>query len=82
MWDIRAYSKGWKTNNNFRFCQSYLKDLWVRVEKSKDAGLSAEEAAEKIDMSDHGKNYPQIQGAGVDPRAVVRIYRRLEEAGK
>ena len=62
--------------------QSYLKDLWVRVEKSKDAGLSAEEAAEKIDMSDHGKNYPQIRGAGVDPRAVVRIYRRLEEAGK
>jgi hypothetical protein len=58
--------------------QAYLRDLWPRTASLKDRGLSAEQAAEQIDMSDHGDNYPQIRGPGADPRAIRRIYQLLD----
>jgi len=58
--------------------QAYLTDLWGKTEALKNQGLSAEEAAEKIDLSNHSGNYAQIRGPGADVRAIRRIYQLLD----
>ena len=60
--------------------QAYLRDLWANTEALKQRGLSAEQAAEEIDMTAHSGNYPQIRGPGGDVRAIRRIYQLLDEA--
>ena len=57
--------------------QAYLTDLWEKAAAMYRRGVSAEEAAEVIDMTNHADNYGQIQGPGVDPRAIRRIYELL-----
>ena len=54
--------------------QSYLRDLWARAADARSAGLTAAEAAEQIDMSDHADDYPSITGPGVPFPAVTRMY--------
>lgn len=58
--------------------QRYLKDLWTQAVRFHKAGTPPEEAARRIDLTAHRAAYPQIQGPGVDPRAVVRIYELLD----
>lgn len=60
--------------------QAYLRDLWSNTQALKQRGLSAEQAAEQIDMTAHSSNYPQIGGPGADVRAIRRIYQLLDEA--
>jgi cyclase len=54
--------------------QAYLRDLWRNTAALKSQGLSAELTAERIDMTAHSNNYPQIRGPGADVRAIRRIY--------
>ncbi len=58
--------------------QAYLRDLWAAAREAHESGVSAEDAAATIDMSAHAGNFPQIQGPGVDPRAINRIYQLLD----
>lgn len=58
--------------------QAYLTDLWQKTGAMHRRGVSAEQAAEQIDMTNHSDNYGQIRGPGVDPRAIRRIYELLE----
>jgi glyoxylase-like metal-dependent hydrolase (beta-lactamase superfamily II) len=57
--------------------QAYLKDLWDKTSKMYERNISADDAAQQIDMTNHGANYAQIRGPGVDPRAIRRIYQLL-----
>lgn len=59
--------------------QAYLTDLWQKTETMKARGLSAEQTAEQIDLSNHSQNYGQIRGPGVDVRAIRRIYALLDQ---
>jgi len=54
--------------------QQYLRDLITQVTALRKQGLSAEEAAQKVDLRAHSQMFPQIRAAGVDPAAVRRIY--------
>ncbi len=59
--------------------QAYLRDILSRTIELHRKGLSWEEAAKQIDMTDHAKNFPRhIKGLGADPRAIRRIYERLD----
>lgn len=58
--------------------QAYLRELWTKTAKMHDEGVSWEQAAERIDMTNHANNYAQIRGPGVDPRAIRRIYELLD----
>ena len=58
--------------------QAYLTDLWEKTTAMYRRGVSAEQAAEQIDMTTHSDNYGQIQDPGVDPRAIRRIYELLD----
>lgn len=57
--------------------QAYLRDLWAQASKLRAEGLSADEAAARIDLSAHEDAYG-ARARSVDPRAVVRIYEVLQ----
>jgi len=61
--------------NNF---QAYLRDLWQKTEEMHRQGVSADDAATRIDMTNHRANYAQLREPGVDPRAIRRIYQLLD----
>ncbi len=64
------------------YFQAYLRDLWSQVSALKHQKVPAEEAAKRVDLTSHKQFLPQIQGPGVDPRAVVRIYEVLDERAR
>ena len=59
--------------------QAYIGDLWQKTSAMKAQGLTAEQVAEQIDMTNHAPNYGQIRGPGADVRAIRRIYALLDE---
>src|SRR5258708_50305 len=62
--------------------QSYLKDFTIKVAELRKQGLSAEEAAQKVDMTSHKADFPQIQGPGAELRGVRRMYQWMDERAK
>lgn len=58
--------------------QAYLVDFWEKVSVMHAAGMSSEETAAQVDMTNHRSAFAQITGPGADPRAVSRIYQLLE----
>jgi glyoxylase-like metal-dependent hydrolase (beta-lactamase superfamily II) len=64
--------------------QAYLADLVSQVTKLKSEGVSPDDAAKRVDLTAHAKEFPQITGPGADIRGVRRMYVWLDEqrAGK
>ena len=59
--------------------QDYLRDFWTKATALRSQGLSAEQAAERIDMTNHRANYGNLRGPGVDVREMLRAYERMDE---
>jgi glyoxylase-like metal-dependent hydrolase (beta-lactamase superfamily II) len=62
--------------------QSYLRDLTTQIAKLRGQGVSVEDAARRVDLTAHAKDFPQIQGPGADIRAVRRVYAWMDERGQ
>jgi cyclase len=62
--------------------QSYLRDFTIKVAELRKQGLSAEETAQKVDMTSHKADFPQIQGPGAEVRGVRRMYEWMDERAK
>ena len=60
--------------------QAYLRDLWTNIVAKHEAGVSADEAAKTIDLTSHAEHFTQIEGPGVHPHAVERVYALLDGA--
>jgi glyoxylase-like metal-dependent hydrolase (beta-lactamase superfamily II) len=54
--------------------QRYLRDVLNQATALKKQGVSAEEAAKRVDVTAHSKDWPQIRAGGIDVAAVRRIY--------
>jgi glyoxylase-like metal-dependent hydrolase (beta-lactamase superfamily II) len=59
--------------------QGYLRDLMTQVATLRKQGLSADQAAQKVDLTSHKADFPQIQGPGADVRGVRRMYEWMDE---
>jgi glyoxylase-like metal-dependent hydrolase (beta-lactamase superfamily II) len=59
--------------------QNYLRDLIAQTKTFKAQGLTAEQAATKIDLTKYSKEFPQIREVGIDAAATRRLYRLAEE---
>ena len=57
--------------------QAYLTDLWNRTSDAYSRGLTAEQAAEQVDLTDHSSDYPSLRGPGAPLPAVQRMYELL-----
>jgi glyoxylase-like metal-dependent hydrolase (beta-lactamase superfamily II) len=58
--------------------QAYLADFWTQVRTLHDQGLSAEEAARRVDLRKHAVNYPTIKEVGILNHGVYRAYDQIE----
>ena len=54
--------------------QQYLRDVVKQTVDLRKTGLSADDAAKKIDVTAHSAVFPQIRAVGIDPAGVRRIY--------
>jgi glyoxylase-like metal-dependent hydrolase (beta-lactamase superfamily II) len=59
--------------------QSYLKDFMCQVAELRKQGLTAEQTAQKVDMTSHSGDFPQIKGPGAEIRGVRRMYEWMDE---
>jgi cyclase len=62
--------------------QGYLSDITKKVADLRAQGLTADQAASRVDLTSHAKDFPQITGPGADPRGVRRIFAWMDERGK
>jgi cyclase len=62
--------------------QGYLKDFMSQVTELRKQGLSAEETAQKIDLTSHSGDFPQIKGPGAEVRGVRRMYEWMDERSR
>jgi glyoxylase-like metal-dependent hydrolase (beta-lactamase superfamily II) len=54
--------------------QRYLREALKQATELKKAGVPADAAAPRIDLTAFAPTFPQIRAAGIDPAAVRRIY--------
>jgi cyclase len=59
--------------------QSYLKDLTGQVAQLRKQGVTAEEAAKRVDLTSHKQDFPEIRSAGADLRGMRRMYQWMDE---
>src|SRR5438132_3037085 len=64
------------------YFQAYLRDVWTEVSRVKGQGVSAEEAAKRVDLTKHKEHFPTIQGPGVPLIGVTRIYELLDQGSR
>jgi cyclase len=62
--------------------QSYLTDLIAQVGKLRQQGVTAEEAAKRVDMTSHEKDFAEIKGPGADLRGVRHLYEWMDARQK
>jgi glyoxylase-like metal-dependent hydrolase (beta-lactamase superfamily II) len=58
--------------------QAYLRDFWSQSQAFHASGVSAEEAAKRIDLRKHSTNYPTLTSIGIMPHGVMRAYEILD----
>ena len=58
--------------------QNYLKDLMTQVANFRKQGLSAEQTAQRVDLTSHKVEFPQIQGPGAELRGIRRMYEWMD----
>jgi cyclase len=54
--------------------QNYLRDALTQVTALRKQGLSADDAAAKVDLTKYRDEFANIRAVGIDPAAVRRIY--------
>ena len=62
--------------------QDYLADVTAQVKKFREQGLTAEQTAQKVDLTSHRKDFPQLQGPGIDVVGVRRMYEWMDSRDK
>ena len=62
--------------------QSYLTDLTQQAAKMRQQGVAADDAAKRVDLTSHKKDFPDLQAPGADVRGMRRLYEWMDERGK
>lgn len=61
--------------------QSYLRDLMNQVAALRKQGVSADDAARRVDLTSHKSAFPDIAAPGAEVRGVRRMYQWMDEKG-
>ena len=78
-WVLPGHGNPFQNRERITYQQEYMRDLQAQAAALHAQGLSYEEAAQRIDMSSHAENYPQVSGSGVPAVTVQRIFELLDE---
>ena len=77
---LPGHGEAFREREKIDYFQAYLRDLSQKIARMHADGVSAADAAQKIDMTSHAGHFPTITGPGVHPHAVERAYALLEGA--
>jgi glyoxylase-like metal-dependent hydrolase (beta-lactamase superfamily II) len=75
---LPGHGMAFREKEKIDYFQAYLRDLWEKIQKMHQDGVSAEEAARKIDMTNHAAHFSTLTAPGVHPHAVARAYALLD----
>jgi len=59
--------------------QGYLRDFTKQAAELRKQGVSADAAAQRVDLTAYRSSFPQIQGPGVELRGMQRMYQWMDE---
>jgi glyoxylase-like metal-dependent hydrolase (beta-lactamase superfamily II) len=77
--DLPGHGAPFKGKGLITEFQSYLRDVMAQGAKLKAQGVSADDAAKRVDLTSHAKYFPDIQGPGAEVRGIRRLYAWLDE---
>jgi glyoxylase-like metal-dependent hydrolase (beta-lactamase superfamily II) len=75
---LPGHGMAFREKEKIDYFQAFLRDLWEKIQKMHRDGVSAKEAAERIDMTNHAAHFPTLTAPGVHPHAVERAYALLD----
>ena len=64
---------------DYPICKKYLRDFWSKVSEQYRQGVSADDAARRIDLRNHASHFPSLTRVGADIDAVRRAYELLSQ---
>jgi glyoxylase-like metal-dependent hydrolase (beta-lactamase superfamily II) len=79
--DLPGHGEPFGQKEHVTAFQAYLRDLMDQLSELRRHRISAKEAARRVDLTAHARDFPQIAGLGAEPRGVKRIYDLLAENG-
>jgi glyoxylase-like metal-dependent hydrolase (beta-lactamase superfamily II) len=80
-WILPGHGDAFQGKAKIDHFQAYLTDFWQQAKTLHDSGVSAEEAARRIDLRKHLANYPAVpalKDVGVLNHGVYRAYDQIE----
>ena len=76
---IPGHGDPFKGKERIDWFQAYLRDLWKQSTALHDRGVSSADAAKQVDLTGHKSHYQTINGPGVNPAYMARIYEVIEK---
>jgi cyclase len=80
--DLPGHGTPFRDKERITAFQGYLTDLVKQVTALRGRGISAEMAAQMVDLTAYKTAFPQIQGPGADIRGVRRLYEWIDEKAR
>ncbi|HSS14781.1 MAG TPA: MBL fold metallo-hydrolase [Rhizomicrobium sp.] len=77
--DLPGHGAPFKDKGLITAFQSYLTDILAQAAKLRAQGVSADDAAKRVDLRAHAKDFPDIEDVGAEFRGVRRIYAWMDE---
>jgi glyoxylase-like metal-dependent hydrolase (beta-lactamase superfamily II) len=71
---LPGHGQVFKGKTKIQAFQRYLRDVIAQAGALRAQGVSADDAAARIDMTKYSADFPSIRAPGIDPAAVRRIY--------
>ena len=80
--DLPGHGMPFKGKELITAFQGYLRDLMKQGADLRKQGVTADAAAQRVDLTAYRTSFPQIQGRGAELRGVQRLYAWMEEQSK
>src|SRR5215813_4413302 len=77
--DLPGHGMPFKGKQLITAFQGYLRDLMKQGADLRKQGVTAEAAAQRVDLTAYKSSFPQIQGPGAELRGVKRLYAWMDE---
>jgi cyclase len=77
--DVPGHGMPFKGKELITAFQGYLRDLMKQGADLRKQGVTAEAAAQRVDLTTYRSSFPQIQGRGAELRGVKRLYAWMDE---
>jgi glyoxylase-like metal-dependent hydrolase (beta-lactamase superfamily II) len=71
---LPGHGEAFTDKNKIDYYQAYLRDAWAEVSKLKQQGVSAEEAATRVDLSRHKEHFAPNANLSIPLIGVQRMY--------